>query len=191
MSSRDAEQRRAAPSGRFVLRMDPGLHATLKRAARETDLSLNEYCVRKLATPGAVQTGAAADAVERAAALLGAHLVGVIAFGSWARGELVEGSDVDLLVVVDDEVEVTRDLYREWDRAPIRWNGRRAEPHFARLAEPRLRAGVWAEVAVEGVILFERGLELSRRLVDLRRQIVAGRWIRRRAHGQPYWVRGA
>ena len=36
--------------------------------------------------------------VRRAAALYGPNLLGVVVFGSWARGEAGAGSDVDLLV---------------------------------------------------------------------------------------------
>ena len=48
-----------------------------------------------------------------------------------------------------------------------------------------------AEVAVDGVVLFDRGYELSRQLTRLRRDIVAGRIVCRRVHGQTYWVQAA
>jgi hypothetical protein len=46
-------------------------------------------------------------------------------------------------------------------------------------------------VAVDGIVLFDRGFTLSRRLSSLRRDIVAGRIVRREVHGQPYWVEAA
>jgi len=49
-------------------------------------------------------------------------------------------------------------------------------------------AGIWAEVALDGLVLFEQGLRLSTRLVQVRREIAAGRIVRRVAHGQPYWT---
>lgn len=181
------------PSGRFVLRIDPALHAALKVAAEAAGTSLNEHCARKLAAPGAnLGSPAATAVVERAATLLGGGLVGVVVFGSWARDEVTEGSDVDLLVVVEDGLILTRDLYRRWDESPVRWEDRRVEPHFVHLpAETDRVAGLWAEVAVDGIVLFERGLAVSRRLVALRRDIVDGRIVRRTVHGQPYWVEAA
>ena len=177
------------PSGRFVLRISPGLHAALREAAREAGLSLNDYCARKLAHPVVEVTGPATDVVLRALERFGAALVGIVAFGSWAREEAADGSDVDLLVVVDDKVSIVRDLYRAWDEAPLEWDGRPVEVHFVHDPKPdEPPTGVWAEAALDGVVLFERDLSLSRRLANVRRRIVAGELARRRVHGQPYWV---
>ena len=155
-----------APSGRFVLRIDPGLHAILRRAARDAGVSLNEYCARKLMLPGggATDLAPAAAAVARAADLFGDSLLAVAAFGSWARDELAAGSDVDVLVVLASRLSLTRRLYREWDRSPLTWNGRRGEPHFVHLPAPdAVVGGLWAEVAVDGVVLFETKPALSTR----------------------------
>jgi hypothetical protein len=182
---------RRPASGRFLLRLTPGLHSMLRSAARDAGSSLNDYCARKLAAPGAsldALPGAAA-VVERAAELFGADLVGVIAFGSWTRGEAMTRSDVDVLVVVERSAPIRRDLYRRWDVQPLRLEGREIEPHFVRLSSSDEPAtGLWAEAAIDGLILFERGARLSRRLGEVRRAIVAGRLIRRLAHGQPYWT---
>jgi len=108
---------------------------------------------------------------------------------------MAETSDVDLLIVLEEGVPIRRSLYREWDAMdadPLRWNSHRVEPHFVRLpgreAEP---TGLWAEAAVDGVVLFERALRVSQRLVEIRREIAAGRLVRRRCHGHPYWVEAA
>ena len=181
----------ATPSGRFLLRIDPGLHAALRGAAAELGLSLNDFCARKLAAPGNCPVGSvgAIAAVQRAASLMGASLVGVVAFGSWARGELRDGSDVDLLVVVDERVLLNRELYRRWDEAVVSWEGRHVEPHFVHLPpEGGAAVGLWTEVAMEGILLFARDLELPHRLVGIRRTVAEGRVVRRVAHGQPYWV---
>jgi predicted nucleotidyltransferase len=178
-------------SGKFVLRIEPGLHRALREAARESGLSLNDYCARKLAAPmgnlTSIEWGAAA--VERAAVLFGEQLVGVAAFGSWARGELSEISDVDLLVVLESSVELTRALYRAWDERPVTANGRTLEPHFVHLPALERRIGaVWGEVALDGIVLFERGFRVSSTLVQVRRDILSGRMVRRIIHGQPYWT---
>jgi predicted nucleotidyltransferase len=177
---------------RFLLRVPTRLHETLRAAARDAGLSLNEYCLRRLAVPtsGPGDTGDAAAAVARAAAAFERDLLAVAAFGSWARGELAASSDVDLLVVLESRVELTRDLYRRWDaEPPLRWAGRPVDVHFAHLPAPDAAgAGVWGEVAVDGVVLFERDLRLSARLAAIRRDIAAGRITRHMVHGQPYWT---
>lgn len=180
-------------SGRFVLRLPPSLHGALAGAADAAGLSLNEYCARKLASPcPPLDVPDAVAAVTAAARVGGEVLLGVVAFGSWARGDEGPGSDVDLLVVLAGGTPLTRDLYRRWDEEPLRWNGRPVEPHFVRLPPAERRAtGVWAEAAVDGIVLFERSLRVSRRLAAIRAEIAAGRLQRREVHGQPYWVEAA
>jgi len=173
-----------------VLRIPPDLHAVLRRAAKGAGLSLNDYCARKLAAPLGNLTAfpGAVEVVERAALLFGEELIGIAAFGSWARGELAETSDIDVVVVVGQDVKLTRALYRRWDEAPVFWSRRTVEPHFTHLpAADEKAGGLWAEMAVDGVVLFETGLQLSERLVAVRHDIAAGRLVRRFVHGQPYW----
>jgi predicted nucleotidyltransferase len=175
----------------FLLRLEKGLHETLKAAAREARISLNEYCARVLSASGrgVVVHADAARAVTKAAGIFGDALLGVVAFGSWARGEPAVGSDVDLLIVVEDRVELTRDLYRRWDASALHWGGRPVDAHVAHLPPPGAPAsGMWAEVAIDGIVLFERGLRLTEHLVRVRRDIAAGRLVRRMVHGQPYWT---
>lgn len=180
------------PSGRFVLRIDPRLHAALREAADASGLSLNEFCARKLAAPGVAVGGPAAKAVERGAAVAGGALVGVVAFGSWTRDELTARSDVDLLVVLDANAPLERRLYGRWDASPLRWEGHRVEPHFVHLPPAGARiSGLWAEAATDGLVIFERDFSVSRRLAAIRRRIVSGELVRRRVHGQPYWVEAA
>jgi predicted nucleotidyltransferase len=179
-------------SGRFVLRIEPGLHAALRAGAEDAGLSLNEYCRRKLMAPGVAVTGPATEVVSSAVAVVGGGLVGVVVFGSWARDEATTRSDVDVLVVVSADVPVRRELYRAWDSSPVWWDGHLVEPHFVHLPDPEARvSGLWAEVATDGVVLFERGLEVSRLLASVRRRIAEGGLVRRRIHGHPYWVEAA
>lgn len=179
----------ARPSGRFVLRIEPGLHAALREAAAASNVSLNEYCERKLALPIGSSSGLspAHALVERAASWLGDELVGVVAFGSWARGEAGPASDVDVLVVVDAKRRVTRALYREWDEAPLSWHEHPVEPHFVHLPGSANVGTLWAEAAIDGIVLFERALEVSRALANIRRQVALGKLVRKLLHGQPYW----
>jgi hypothetical protein len=171
--------------------MDPALHGELQASARAAGLSLNEFCVRTLAAPGATgpHLGYAAACVLHARSIVGRGLVAVAGIGSWTRDELFDGSDIDLLVVVEREVELSRDLYRRWDASPPRWNERPVDAHFVQL--PSIEGaltGIWAEAAVDGMVLFDRDLALSSRLVRVRHDIADGRIVRRFTHGQPYWA---
>ena len=175
-----------------MLRLDPGLHGSLRAAARARGVSLNEYCTTKLAAPvvDAQSFPGASDVIRRAAGLLvGEGLIAVVAFGSWARGELADSSDVDMLIVVSADMALSRSLYRRWDEAPLDWEGHAVEPHFVHL--PTLDSapsGLWAEVALDGIVLYQRDPRLSKWLVGVRRLQAAGQLRRRTAHGQPYWV---
>ena len=180
-------------SGRFVLRMPPALHAALHDAARDRGLSLNAYCVRRLA---AAWSGVAADQdaaalLTRARAVVGDALAAVVLHGSWVRGEAGPASDVDALLVVEPHLALTRALYRAWDAQPVTWRGRRVDPHFVHPAADEGFSGLWAEVALDGTVLFDREWMLSARLARLRRAIADGRLVRRVVHGQPYWTEAA
>jgi len=185
-----ASPRRPSASGRFVLRLPPPLHAALQEAARASGLSLNEYCMRRLSVAGsALALDVEASAVVvRAAGLVGDALAGVVVYGSWARGEATPTSDVDVLIVVASQVALTRALYRAWDEQPVTWQGRPVDPHFVHPPPERVEGGAWAEAALDGILVFERGLRVSRELARIRRMIADGRLVRRRAHGQPYWT---
>jgi predicted nucleotidyltransferase len=175
-------------SGRFVLRVSPELHGVLRSSAARAGLSLNDYCARKLVAPGAIDAPVL-EVVKRAAAQFGEGFLGIVVFGSWARDEVTEQSDVDLLVVVDPAVRIVRSLYRAWDQLAVTWEGRPVEVHIVHPPKPAdTPSGLWAEAALEGMVLFERGFEVSRRLIDVRRRIAGGEVLRRQANGEPYWV---
>jgi predicted nucleotidyltransferase len=178
-------------SARFLLRLPPLLHRALTARAAALDLSLNEYCVRKLSGPEspAVRTAAALDVRTRAAAVAGTRLLGVIVHGSWARAEARRASDVDVLVVVDAGLALTRTLYRSWDDAPLAWEGRAVDAHFLHLpTDPDRAGGVWCEAAIDGIVLSDRDGRIEDTLRRIRRAVADGRLIRKHAHGQPYWT---
>lgn len=182
--------RTAGASGRFVLRLPPALHSALQVAARTGGLSLNEYCVRRLAAgaSGLATDPAAATIVARASAIAAEALVGVVLHGSWTRGAATPASDVDVLIVVDTRIALGRALYRAWDEQPVQWQGRPVDAAFAHLPGEPTTGGLWPEIAVDGVVLFERDWGISAQLVRIRRAIADGRLVRRVVHGQPYWM---
>jgi predicted nucleotidyltransferase len=172
--------------------MEPQVHRLLRAQARRDGLSLNDYCVRKLSAPMGTLTlrhGLAA-CVHRAAGIFGEHFIGAVAFGSWVRGDAADGSDLDLLIVLEPGVRIGRATYRAWDEESSTAEGRPVDVHFIHLPQGETTAGVWAEAALEGVTLYDPGLRLSRRLAATRRDIAAGRIVRRVSHGQPYWTHG-
>ena len=179
----------ARPSGRFVLRIEPEVHAALQLAAQRAGLSLNEYCGRRLALPCSVlELEPAAELVKRALAIHGDPLLGVVLFGSWVRGEAGPSSDVDALIVLDSTSALTRALYHPWDESPVQWGALSVEPHLVQLPGPAAPGTVWAEAAIDGLVLFERDLRISRQLAGVRRSIAEGKLVRRTLHGQPYWA---
>lgn len=176
------------PSGRFVLRLPPALHAQLTRSAHKADLSLNEHCVRSLARSEAMSESPIRDVIAAALEQLGAGLAGAAIFGSYARGAAGPSSDVDVLFVVSDDVEVTRSLYDPWDVQDYTIEDHGVEPHFAkmRVAEDRI-SGFWAEIAIDGVVVYDPELSLARELIRIRRAILGGLMIRRTAGGHSWW----
>lgn len=54
-----------------------------------------------------------AELVERATGLFGASLIAIVLYGSWARDELTDRSDLDVLVIVTSDTTVNRDQYRK------------------------------------------------------------------------------
>ncbi len=179
-------------SGRFVLRIDPGLHRTLRREAAAQNLSLNAYCatlLQKRTAPPASHGDARAFPwladVEHA---VGSELLGVVLFGSWARGEALEGSDTDLLIVLEPGSPLNRGRYEQWDAR----FGAELSPHFVTLPVAGEEYGsIWIEAAVDGTIVQDRSGRVAALLIAIRRQIAAGRYRRAMAHGHPYWTRGA
>lgn len=142
------------------------------------------------ASPGRTKRVApfAETAIRRAQALHGKSVLGMVVFGSWARDEMWDSSDIDLLIVLADDTQIERELYRRWDEEPLAWAGHPIEPHFVNLpGQDRRISGFWAEIATDGIILFERGQRVSTHLATVRRQIAAGHLRRGSTHGQGYW----
>ncbi len=121
------------------------------------------------------------------------ELVGLALFGSAARGDVTVESDVDLLLVMRKGTGILRDLYRQWDEL-CRESGAvdpdGLSPHFVSLPASVLEAGgLWYEVALEGILLWEHDLQVTRFLRSVRESMAKGRIRRRLLHGSPYWIK--
>jgi len=180
-----------------LLRVGPELHARLSVRAKAVGLSLNEHCARRLgAAPPASRFathGLDDDFVSVLVDAFAARPLGVVLFGSVARGEHTDASDMDLLVVLDDAIRPTRELYREIERG-VDLSGLRPPPslHFVSMPSGVDDCGsLWFEVALDGVVLWEQGARLSSFLRGVRRFLSEGRMVRKQAYGHPYWVREA
>lgn len=181
-------------SGRFLLRLTPALHGQLKRLSRQQGLSLNQLCERILSQAVAQESGWLDRSLrEKIQRRWTPALKGIVLFGSQARGTASPESDTDLLLVLDSQSSIERELYRQWDelmqgQADTTHLG--LSPQFVKLPERWEEAGsLWLEVALDGKILWESDHDVSKLITQLRKQIASGCLQRKLAHGQPYWVR--
>lgn len=180
-------------SGRFVLRIPPDLHARVRKKARNDGVSLNEYCRTAIEyyTDGQsgrrISSNAGSRWVDEARRVVGDDLDSVVLFGSRARSDDRASSDIDLLVVVRDSLELSRELYHRWDRIVL---DRLVNPHFVHLPKDISTAGsLWFEIALDGIVLHDENQKTNAFLRALRLAIANGRLQRRHAHGHPYWVK--
>lgn len=187
----------------LLIRLPEGLHRRLKNQAHRADISLNKHCVAILngETEPDLQGKApkpkqGADSgclhleelVSIVRGQLGSDVQAIAVFGSWSRGEQRASSDIDLLVVIDDAAVLDRSLYARWKEREF--EGYPLSPllvHLPKLEE-EIR-GVWLEVALSAIVIFDPTLGLHRYLSKVRAYIASGAVERKMSHGHPYWVR--
>lgn len=176
----------------FILRVSDGLHQALKAQSAAHGLSLNELCTRKLQQVSLSHFDPQlALQVEKIIRLFPSETVlGLLLYGSYARGEQTAQSDIDLLLVLDSQTPLTRTLYAGLDA--IAEDLGKIEVHISHLpsVEGPL-SSLWAEVALDGIVLYEKEAVLTRICQQLRRKIASGMYTRKSAHGQTYWVQRA
>jgi hypothetical protein len=169
-----------------------------------TGQSLNRLCIEKLQAQRPCHAGSGAAAtqaglfppgfLDKIALQWPADLIGLILFGSAARGDATEDSDIDLLLAMRPEAKIARDLYRRWEEFCREYAGAQdfggISPHFASLPESvREAGGLWYEAALDGIVLWERERQVSRFFGSVREAMAHGRIRRRMLHGSPYWVK--
>jgi predicted nucleotidyltransferase len=180
------------PSGKFVIRIPPEIHARLRQLSQRRGISLNEICNVSLESyvvnaESGLGDGPRSEHVETAIKVVGDELLGVVLFGSRARGEELETSDVDLLIVVSPSVALNRELYRRWDLVGV---DDAVNPHFVHLpVKPQSAGSIWYEIALDGIVFYEHDHLVTRFLQDVRRAIADGSIKRRYSHGHPYWIK--
>jgi predicted nucleotidyltransferase len=194
-----------SPLATLILRIPPSLHQQLKQDARAGDTSLNKHCrvllsrkpkgssAREISASLTLAAGSGRalapwqDLAARVIETWGDDIEGLVLFGSCARGRQTANSDIDLLVVLDGSATLDRDLYSRWQLRAF--DGREVAPLFVQIPGKGGRiGGLWFEVALDGIVLYDRSLHLSRFLAQVRNLLAGGRVIRRVTHGHPYWV---
>lgn len=169
-------------SGKFVVRLDPHDHALLKEEALSKNVSLNQLCRQKLALKPS------ASFEEQAVSVIRTEFpesVGVLIYGSYARSQFGFGSDIDVMVLIEDQP--SREFYVRWDRHVASRVDHRISPAFSRLDTNADPTGLWFELALDARVLWQKNLNVSRHLAELRHRIASGQYRRSFIHGQPYW----
>lgn len=177
----------------FVLRIDAGTFSKLKSHAGRCETSINAVCTSFIER-GLIDslTPNKDPAVDKAKSVYGKNLVGVVLFGSAARGTQRETSDVDYLIVLSDLIQIKGKLYRAWDDVNTNDQLANASPHFVHLPKDAQKAGsLWLEVAMEGRILMDTDFMIERHVSALRRCIAEGVFERSYVYGVPYWRKAA
>ena len=168
--------------------MSPHLHEVIRARAESEGLSLNEMS-RRLIVAGLEANrmfGELQDKIiSKAKELYGRDFLGLVLFGSVSRGEAVAGSDVDLLIVLEENIPIRRELYRPWDgglQDPI-------SVHIVGMIRTPSQAGsLWLECALDGKVLHDPSGRVGRMLYAIRELITSGKVVRKTTHGQGYWV---
>jgi hypothetical protein len=181
---------------KFLLRLEADLFESLKARAAEGGISINELC--KTLLKNGSSTGIFEEFVSDLNKKIGLkvpqEIIGVVLFGSAARGSATPESDRDLLIILDRSSQLSRDLYQIWDER-VGSSKRHAvvlskyTPHFAILPTEVIRTeGIWLETALDGIVLWEKDFLVSRFLSQVRHAIAERKLIRKISHGHPYWM---
>ena len=190
-------------SGKFVLRIPPKIHGELKDEAYENNISLNQLIINRLLLTqdkkGLEKSHLMRPFIhpEILSSMVSCwNPVGILQFGSSVRGEMGKNSDIDLLIILPEETPLKRKLYKEWDILYKNFiKEKKADKtavsvHFTHLPQNFETLSVlWPEVAIEGQWQYCSSLKAMTVLTKIRNLVAHGEYIRKTAHGQPYWVR--
>ncbi|MBI4769477.1 MAG: nucleotidyltransferase domain-containing protein [Chloroflexi bacterium] len=129
------------------------------------------------------------QAVDCLQAALGNNLLGVILYGSHARGEPREGSDVDLFVIARnlparryERAARLHRLLREIEDAPSFSVLGKTPEEFERYFP-----SLYLDLGLDGVVLFDRDGYTAERLGRIRQIIAQAGLFREQDNGNMYW----
>ena len=190
-------------SGKFVLRISEKLHFALRKHSEKQGTSLNSLCTDIL-TSSLTSSSAASFSyskslpspfLEKLIETWKDKLCGIILFGSVARKEETEKSDIDLLLILKESIELNRHLYREWDHfyEPLKHSlhlFKEISPQFVTLPKDPFQVGsLWYDVALQGQVLWYSNEDIFLALQKIREAIADGKIKRCFSHGHPYWIK--
>ena len=191
-------------SGKFVLRLDPEIHAQLIEIKEEKNISLNELCKGYITSSLYSSTRNATHSTiwTRLAWYCMRYFPdfnGIVLFGSVARGEATENSDCDVAVILNRGANINRKLYKQWEvleeawekeyGIPLKFQNWELQPSIISLPElGTSTTSLWAELSIDGIVLSENKFSISRYLSFARREISSGKLIRKTSYGHGYWV---
>lgn len=185
-------------SGKFVLRLPPDLHQILVKKSHQMEKSLNQVCLDLLSQKNFVDTHPAQASIwhhvyehtfEPLKKNFGKKLLGIVGFGSYAKGQQTESSDIDLLIILDASIPLTRSLYRWWD-THVHWiSSTELNAHFIHLPRHIQNAtGIWFEVAQNHHMLYQQKSKVAPFFKKAIGAIQKGQLRQYWSHGHPYWV---
>lgn len=118
----------------------------------------------------------------------GENLVSVVLFGSVARGEDRENSDIDLLVVLKN---LPQGRLARLSTIDFLWEKFSSEvaihPILKTQEEARKRVPLYLDMVDEGILLFDRDRFFSRILEDLKKTLVRNGAVRKTIGKVRYW----
>jgi predicted nucleotidyltransferase len=170
------------PQARFLLRLNEITHQRLTRLAQQRGSSINQLCnelIENGLSQGGTQDSQLLQSIQQTYADDG--LMGVILFGSQARGDATSQSDIDLLFIFEPNTPINRKLYQKWKNDAY-------SVHCVSFPKDEARdSSFWFEIALDGKILW--GAEKLRPFLnEMKRKLSSGKYIRKLTHGQPYWI---
>jgi len=118
---------------------------------------------------------------------LGSAIVGMVLYGSTARGEASETSDIDVLILIESTFPIRREIYTALDS--IRGIDPRISLSLAHLPKEEERPGsLWLEISRDGIILSDRNGQIAKAIDRIHKLITTEKIMRHETHGQGYWV---
>lgn len=176
-----------AKESRILLRVAKPLHDAIKARAAQEGLSINSL-LESLISQGIsnpLANKVTESIIQRARHEYGEQFIGLLLFGSQARGDQHDTSDTDLLLVVSEDLRIERSVYRDWDN----FLPEGISLHIGHLPQSPTDAGsLWLECALDARILFDPTGAIKNTISAVRDFITSGAIVRRVTHGQGYWV---
>lgn len=169
--------------------MESSLYKKLQSIAKSKKMSLNQYSLEVLSRQELSSSGEILHLLKRH---YKSDLVGLVLFGSHARGTATEASDIDLLIILNSTVKLKASLYRDWEKYIASHLDAAYSPHFTHILEGELGDNVgslWLELAMEGRVLMDTKGLIQRRLNKIKEQVSSGEYIRKSSYGVPYWTK--